>query len=131
MWIGDWFRRRQAAKDEQAAAALDALEAWATGGSNTFVVQVHHVYQHGRRGTKAFVRELRFGRERDAWFWAVHSLRSGEILAITATSYWGPHSGRKDVLYIGAEGRHGIYGRLPGAVLDARRRHRRRLAEGA
>ncbi len=33
----------------------------------------------------------------------MHSLRSGEILAITATSYWGPHSGRKDVLYIGAE----------------------------
>ena len=121
-----WLRARRAVRDEQAAARLAEVRAWADGSSQRQLVQVQSVYQHSRRGTKAFVRLDRTQQVRDAWFWW-SKIAPGTLVAVAASSGWGPHHGRENVLYIGSErGGPGIYAQLPPKILAAAERHARR-----
>ena len=118
-----WWRRRQAKRDAQAALQLKELRAWADATPNALLLRVRSVYQHARRGTKAFVKQDHTGQERDAWFWSAR-VHPGEVVAVKASSGWGPHSNRKDVLYVGGEhAGSGVHTVLPAKTVKAALRH--------
>jgi hypothetical protein len=125
------LNRRRAERDANAAAQLYELRERArSSGRGAYVVHVLSVYQQARRGTKAFVKNDATGAVRDAWFWWSR-IKPGEILLVEASSGWGPHSGRTDVLYVGGEHRgRGISQGLPSGTAKRARRHEARARAG-
>ncbi len=97
-----WFRERLRRRDARAYALLGELRDHAARLPEGDVVWVQSVYQAARRGTKAVVYSERSGRERDAWFWWSR-VTVGEVMAVQASSGYGPHTPRDDVLYVGGE----------------------------
>lgn len=94
----EWRRRR----DAQAHDVLGEMRDYVAHMPGGDIVWVGSVYQEGRRGTKAVVYLERTGEHRDAWFWWSR-VRPGEIAAVEASTGYGPHTPRDDVLYVGTE----------------------------
>lgn len=89
------------------------------------VIHVTSVYRQGRRGSKAWIRQDGTARERDAWFWN-YTPQQGQTLVVSASSGWGPHYQRSDVLYIGREGAPGVYEALPAGTHAAAEKYWRK-----
>jgi hypothetical protein len=108
MGFGEWVKSRRLRKDAAAASALKEMRHSTKVDRGTLVVHIVRVYQIARRGTKAVVEMDSNGRTRDAWFWYARVAR-GQCHLISASSGYGPHTNRDNVLYVGHEdGTHGI-----------------------
>jgi hypothetical protein len=98
LWLWTWRRRR----DARAYAVVGETRDFAARLPGSEVLFVQSVYQEAWRGTKAVVYLERSGQVRDAWFWwdRVHP---GQMALVQASTGYGPHTPREDVLYVGSE----------------------------
>jgi hypothetical protein len=104
---------------------VQALRDRAAEEPGLLLLEVDHVYQQARRGTKAIVRHDNFGSYRDAWFWWAR-VQPGQMVLVHATNGWGPHTGRDNVLYVGGERTGaGVLEVVDPRTLAAARRHYR------
>lgn len=107
----------------RAAAALQEMRAAASREPPAYVLEVVSIFHAARRGTKATVRMDGTERIFDAWFWWSR-LKPGQTLLVSASSGFGPHTGRHGVLYVGTEsGDRGIHRSLSPNQSKRARRH--------
>ncbi|OZD02408.1 hypothetical protein CH275_17380 [Rhodococcus sp. 06-235-1A] len=98
--------------------------------NNVDVVRVDLVYQQARngRGSKVVLTNLSRGGGGDAWMWFYYP-EVGDLLAVTASSGWGPHNNH-DVLYVGKKsGDTGVLFRVDAKTLRRGMRHRARAGQ--
>ena len=113
--------------DRRSALTLDQFDA-CVASNNLDVVRVELVYQRARngRGSKVVLTNLSRGGGGDAWMWFYYP-EVGDLLAVTASSGWGPHNNH-DVLYVGNRfGDTGVFFRVDSKTLRRGLRHRARL----
>lgn len=121
-WVWEWRRRR----DARAHAILSGMRDYAADLPGCEVVFVGSVYQNARRGTKAVVYLERTGEGRDAWFWWAR-VRAGQMAVVKASTGYGPHTPRDDVLYVGGERTgSGIHWIMSARNVKRARRHDKR-----
>lgn len=124
-----WWGARRAWRDAETAAWVDDLRAsaYASRGQAVIILQV---YQRVKRGTKAYVQLDGQPWTRDAFFWWV-DITAGSMVLVHASTGWGPHTNRDDVLWIGSEdlpAGAGIFAVIASGDLKRWKRHYRRLA---
>ena len=124
MGLFGWSRRR----DARASAEWDQFVASADR-QGWQLLEVLHVYQVARRGTKAVVQPYRGSWQRDAWFWWAR-VAPGSVVAVASSIGYGPHTHRDNVIYVGTrEGGSGIRAALAGKTLKYAKRHRKRTIQ--
>lgn len=124
-----WLVDRQQQPQRDAAAAQDWLALRRDADAHHLtVLYIHDVYEHDRRGSKAYVSFYNgdtMAERRDAWFWWPW-VQNGSVVAVSIINEgWGPHSNRPDVLYIGDPhiGQTGIDARIDTRTFNRARRH--------
>lgn len=121
------FRRRGDAK-----AAAEIARFWDFARNNNLeVLRVEHVYQTGRRGTKAMTSLVRTGERVDTWFWWDRVVPD-RLVAVDVGVGWGSHTHRQNVHYVGREfGGTGIASTARGDQWRRAQRHHRRASDQA
>lgn len=124
-----WAARR-ARRDAGTAAWVDEqrANAYASGGQALMILQV---YQQSRRGMKVYVQLDGQPWTRDAFFWWV-IVTAGSMVLVRASTGWGPHTNRDDVLWIGSKNLPagtGIFAVIVPGDVKRWSRHYRRLAK--
>jgi hypothetical protein len=126
-WLVD---RQRPQLDAAAAQRWEAFYGYSTA-HHLQMLYIQRVYQRAQTGSKAYVSVYNdpTSAVRDAWFWWTQ-VQQGSVVAVQPSEGWGPHTGRDDVLFVGAEQSRqpAIYAAVDAKTLRRARRHRQQYA---